>query len=174
MLTELRPVELIIPRATLSSATSRVLRDCTRHPLMNELSPGDLWDSERTFEEVLNVYSGLKSSKENVVAEELMPTVLRQVKALGEKGKLAFTAFGACVIYLRQVLLDRTLLAVRRIELLPGFNAILDDPECKALMEEVKVGVDAAIHRIEPHMILDGAALENLEVLENNDGGTNG
>jgi DNA mismatch repair protein MSH6 len=156
-----------MPRGTLSSATSRVLRDCTRHPLINELSPGDIWDSD--------VYSGLKSPKENAVAEEeLLPTVLRHVKALGEKGEMAVTAFGACVQYLRQVLLDRTLLAVRRIELLPGFNAILDDPECKALMEQAKVGVGAALHKIEPHMVLDGAALENLEVLENCDGGTNG
>lgn len=175
VLTELRPVEVIIPRGTLSSATSRVLRDCTRHPLVNELNPADIWDSEQTFKEVLNVYSGLKSPKENVVAEEeLLPTVLRHVKALGERGRMAFTAFGACVLYLRQVLLDRTLLAVRRIELLPAFNAILADPECKALLEQDKVGVDASLHRIEPHMVLDGAALENLEVLENSDGGTNG
>jgi DNA mismatch repair protein MSH6 len=164
-----------MPRGTLSSATSRVLRDCTRHPLVNELNPGDLWDSEQTMKEVMNVYFGLRSEKENVVAkEELVPKVLRHVKALGEKGEFALSAFGACVIYLRQVLLDQTLLAVRRIELLPSFNALLDDPESKALVEQEERGVDAALHRIEPYMMLDGAALENLEVLENSNGGTTG
>lgn len=175
VLTELRPVELIVPRGTLSSATSRVLRDCTRHPLVNELSPGDLWDSEQTMKEVLKVYSVLKPEKEKAVAkEELVPKVLRHVEALGNKGEFALSAFGACVIYLRQVLLDQTLLAVGRIELLPSFNALLDDPEGKALVEQEKRGVDTSLHRIEPHMVLDGAALENLEVLENSDGGTTG
>jgi len=127
------------------------------------------------MKEVVNVYSGLRSEKENAVAEEeLVPKVLRHVKALGEKGELALSAFAACVIYLRQVLLDQTLLAVGRIELLPSFNALLDNPESQALVEQEKRGVDATLHRIEPHMMLDGAALENLEVLENSDGGTNG
>jgi len=126
------------------------------------------------MKEVANVYSGLRSEKENAVAqEELVPKILRHVKACGEKGELAISAFGACVVYLRQVLLDQTLLAVGRIDLLPSFNALLDDPESKALVEQEK-RVDAAFHRFEPHMILDGAALENLEVLENSDGGTHG
>lgn len=175
VLTELRPVELIIPRGTLSTATSRVLRDCTRQPLVNDLNPGDLWDSEQIMKEVASVYYGLRSEKENAVAEEeLVPKVLRHVKAFGEKGELALSAFGACVVYLRQVLLDRTLLAVGRIYLLPSFNALLDDPESKALVEQERRGVNAAFQRFEPHMILDGAALENLEVLENSDGGTHG
>lgn len=175
VLTELRPVELVIPRGTLSSATSRVLRDCTRHPLVNELNRGDLWDSVQTMKEVMIVYSGLRSEKENGTAkDEVVPKVLRYVEALGERGELAISAFGASVKYLRQVLLDQTLLANRRVEFLPSFNSLLDDPEAKALSENGKLEVDAALHRIEPHMMLDGAALENLEVLENSDGGTNG
>lgn len=179
VLTELRPVELILPRSTLSSATSRVLRDCTRKPLVNEMNPSDLWDSEKTLKEVISIYSGLRSdstknAKENLTDEELLPNVLRYVKGLGEKGKMALSAFGVCVTYLRQALLDKALLAVGRFELLPVFDALLQDPESKVLVEQGKAGVDAAFRRIEPHMVLDGAALENLEVLENGDGGTNG
>jgi DNA mismatch repair ATPase MutS len=34
--------------------------------------------------------------------------------------------------------------------------------------------IDLSTRKVEPHMVLDAAALENLEVLENRDGGTSG
>lgn len=174
VLTELRPVELIVPKGTLTAATSRALRDCTRQPLLNELNHGEFWDADQTVKEVMKVYSHLKCPTGKVTAnEEDIPDVLRHVMGLGDEGELALSAFGACVFYLRQALLDQTLLSLGRVELLPGYNRISGD-FLSIKVQQRKGGTDAAVHKVEPYMVLDGAALENLEVLENRDGGTHG
>lgn len=174
VLTELRPVELIVPRGTLSAATSRALRDCTRQPLLNELNHGEFWNADQTIKEVMKVYSHLKCPTGKVTAnEEDIPDVLRHVMGLGDEGELALSAFGACVFYLRQALLDQTLLSLGRVELLPGYNRIPGDFRGMKVQQR-RGGADAAVHKVEPYMVLDGAALENLEVLENRDGGTHG
>ncbi|KAH9551678.1 hypothetical protein CY35_09G025900 [Sphagnum magellanicum] len=176
LLSELRPVELITPRGQLSSPTLRALRDHTRQPLVNDLTTGsEFWDAQKSLEEIMKVYSHLRSLNEKVAAQEdVLPEVLRHVVEAGKKGELALSAMGASVYYLRQALLDQTLLAVRRIELLPGRNNIVSTASSKESHELMRGEIDVTTRKVEPHMVLDAAALENLEVLENRDGGTSG
>ncbi len=169
-------MELITPRGQLSSPTLRALRDHSRQPLVNDLTTGsEFWDAQKSLEEIMKVYSHLRSLNEKVAAQEdVLPEVLRHVVEAGKKGELALSAMGASVYYLRQALLDQTLLAVRRIELLPGRNNIVSTASSKESHELMRGEIDLGTRKVEPHMVLDAAALENLEVLENRDGGISG
>lgn len=177
ILTELRPVELIIPRGLLSTATSRALRDYTRQPLVNDLVPvTEFWDHRKSFEELTYVYSHLKSpSEKNMVAkEEDLPHILRCLNESREQGELALSAMGACVFYLRQALLDQTMLSLQKIELLPGCEPILGGLSNSGDPGWRQCGIETVFNKVEPYMVLDAAALENLEIIENRNGGTQG
>ncbi|GAX75912.1 hypothetical protein CEUSTIGMA_g3355.t1 [Chlamydomonas eustigma] len=82
---------------------------------------------------------------------------------------LALSVLGGMTAYLKELLLDRAVLPLGGLELLPGVG---DD--LPIMKEDGKASsVVPAAH--EPTcMMLNGAALENLEVLENAEGGTQG
>lgn len=203
VLSELRPVELIKPRGVLTEATERAIKDHTRQPLINLLAPGqEFWDAQRSKEEILEVYgsfnsdskpsSGKTSKKKtapNTEAQlQMVPQALRLFVEAGSQGEAALSAIGGCMFYLREALLDKTVLRLGRIELLPGSYGSstadgLADGSKEAVPEEEaearqgsSSGKDAMpVEQYEPYMLLDSAALENLEIIENNrDGGTAG
>lgn len=166
MLSELRPVEIIKPSKVLSPQTERALQRHTRCPLVNKLVPSvEFWDSLKTVKEIQNMYqqcghppvSGSldnDASGDSVNESPSFPDVLSDFMNAGESGSYALSAFGACLFYLRQCLLDESLLKCAKFESLPYS------------------GVTTMLQR--PYMILDASALENLEILENKNGGFSG
>ncbi|KAH9320155.1 hypothetical protein KI387_021924, partial [Taxus chinensis] len=184
ILSEIRPVELIKPCGVLSDETERVLRDWTRKPLVNNLAPGtEFWDAEMSLFEIKKLYKlfhdRLKSS--NIITDkseydsshsiedndeiESLPDAICQVVSAGENGQLALSAFGGCLSYLRQVLLDQSLLSFGKLEIIPCSDFAIVQP---ASGESNQVSLFRNTCLVEPYMILDAAALENLEILENN------
>ncbi|KAL3849679.1 hypothetical protein ACJIZ3_011561 [Penstemon smallii] len=166
LLSELRPVEIIKPSKLLCDETEKALFRHTRNPLVNELIPfSEFWDAEKTIREVMGIYQRSSdhsrdaavsetvvrdSSPDNGVAN-CLPNVLSDLLSAGENGNQALSALGGTLFYLRQAYLDETLLRFAKFELLPGSN-----------FGEITQ---------KPFMILDSAALENLEIFENNRNG---
>ncbi|ONH94119.1 hypothetical protein PRUPE_8G271300 [Prunus persica] len=168
LLSELRPVEIIKPVKLLGPETEKVLLRHTRSPLVNELVPLlEFWDAERTAQEIRRIYrctvdqlvsgspktSNLHSDDSHLEEDDLgcLPDVLSELMRTGENGICALSALGGVLFYLKQAFLDETLLRFAKFELLPssGFGDIVS----------------------KPYMVLDSAALENLEIFENSRNG---
>ncbi|KAK2649644.1 hypothetical protein Ddye_017133 [Dipteronia dyeriana] len=156
LLAELRPVEIIKPANVLSPETERAIMRHTRNPLVNELVPlAEFWDAEKTVEEIKTIYKNQPDKADScAVAEDglsYLPDILSELVSAGENGSLALSALGGTLSYLKQAFLDETLLRFAKFELLPcsGFGDIAQ----------------------KPYMVLDAAALENLEIFENNRNG---
>ncbi|BFG43493.1 hypothetical protein CerSpe_297670 [Prunus speciosa] len=168
LLSELRPVEIIKPVKLLGPETEKVLLRHTRSPLVNELVPLlEFWDAERTAQEIRCIYrctvgqlvsgspktSNLHANDSHLEEDDLgcLPDVLSELMRTGENGIFALSALGGVLFYLKQAFLDETLLRFAKFELLPssGFGDIVS----------------------KPYMVLDSAALENLEIFENSRNG---
>lgn len=161
ILSELRPVEVIKPSKMLSPETERVLKNNTRNPLFNDLIPNvEFWDAEKTIAEICKYYrqsnSDISTDIDNVRNDSVtLPLVLNELVSAGTGGSCALSALGGCLFYLRQAFLGDALLKCAEFEPLP----------CS--------GHDRTLQK--PYMILDAAALENLEILENiKNGGPSG
>lgn len=168
LLSELRPVEIVKPAKMLSSETERVMVRHTRNPLVNELAPlSEFWDAEKTVQEVKTIYkhigdlsasgplnkTDLDTTNLNVgeYRPSCLPSILSEFVNKGENGSLALSALGGALYYLKQAFLDETLLRFAKFDSLP----------CSDFCEVAK----------KPYMILDAAALENLEIFENSRNG---
>uniref|UniRef100_K3ZQ28 DNA mismatch repair protein n=1 Tax=Setaria italica TaxID=4555 RepID=K3ZQ28_SETIT len=149
ILSEMRPVEIIKPGKMLSPETEKALKNNTREPLINELLPStEFWDAEKTIHEIKQYYSSAdKQNNVNDVQDSMdcLPNLLNDLIGAGDK-IYALSALGGSLFYLRQTLLDEKILLCAEFEPLA----------CSGL-----------INNIRKHMILDAAALENLELLEN-------
>eukprot|EP00899_Mesostigma_viride_P023184 jgi/Mesvir1/404/Mv11296-RA.1 len=207
LLAQLRPVEVVRPRGMLSPATTRALRNGLRNPLWTDLLPGaEFWSPARTRQELAkggyftlpsggeaadNSDDGGNGKEAAPAGEACWPKNLRTILAAGEGGAQALSALGGCVCYLRRALLDKELLGVGRLELLPREQPGGIVGDMGAGDRETPAGPDDSTPSLEssgllrshdPHSLeaqpfleLDGSALENLEVLENNsDGGSAG
>ncbi|KAG6593236.1 DNA mismatch repair protein MSH6, partial [Cucurbita argyrosperma subsp. sororia] len=172
LLSELRPVEIIKPSKLLSPETERVLLTHTRNPLVNELVPLlEFWDAEKSVHEVKRLFKGIanrsfpgSSNEESLLNDDVpgekdglgyLPDVLSELINARENGSWALSALGGVLFYLKQAFLDEALLRFAKFELLPcsGFNDVIS----------------------KPYMVLDAAALENLEIFENSrNGGSSG
>ncbi|KAH7516977.1 hypothetical protein FEM48_Zijuj09G0013300 [Ziziphus jujuba var. spinosa] len=167
LLSELRPVEIVKPAKLLSPETEKVLMRHTRSPLVNELIPLlEFWNAEKSVQEVKNIYhhaidksNSMSSTRENLhpvpsnAEEDLgcLPDVLSELVRAGEDGSNALSALGGTLFYLKQAFLDETLLRFAKFELLPcsGFSDVIS----------------------KPYLVLDAAAIENLEIFENSRNG---
>ncbi|KAL3604779.1 hypothetical protein D5086_005638 [Populus alba] len=164
LLSELRPVEIVKPAKMLSSETERVMVRHTRNPSVNELATlSEFWDAEKTVQEVKTIYKHIGDlsasgplNKTNLDTTNLnvgeyrpscLPSILSEFVNKGENGSLALPALGGALYYLKQAFLDETLLIFVKFDSLP----------CSDFYEDAK----------KPYMILDAAALENLEIFEN-------
>lgn len=148
----MRPVEIIKPAKILSPETEKALKNNTRDPLINDLLPStEFWDTEKTVHEIKQYYSSLDNLtvSPNTVGVQnnvgCLPDLISELIRAGER-TYALSALGGSLFYLRQSLLDEKLLPCAEFEPLT----------CSGL-----------INNIRKHMILDAAALENLEILEN-------
>jgi DNA mismatch repair protein MSH6 len=161
LLSELRHVEIVKPAKMLSSETERVMVRHTRNPLVNELAPlSEFWDADKTVQEVKTIYkrigdlsasgplnkTDLDTTNLNVgeYRPSCLPSILSEFVNKGENGSPALSALGGALYYLKQAFLDETLLRFAKFNSLP----------CSDFCEVAK----------KPYMILDAAALENLEI----------
>uniref|UniRef100_A0A2P2JZX2 DNA mismatch repair protein n=3 Tax=Rhizophora mucronata TaxID=61149 RepID=A0A2P2JZX2_RHIMU len=168
LLSELRPVEIIKPAKMLSSETEKAIMRHTRNPLVNDLlSLSEFWDAETTVREVKTIYKRIRneSASEPLSETDLcrtdlhfagdgpgyLPNILSELVNKGKNGSLALSSLGGCLYYLKQAFLDETLLRFAKFELLP----------CSEFSDVAQ----------KPYMILDAAAMENLEVFENSKNG---
>lgn len=167
LLAELRPVEIIKPTKLLSLETERAMLRHTRNLLVNELVPSaEFWDAGKTVCEVKNIYKRINDQSAarsvNHVGPNAanscegdgsccLPAILSNLLSAGADGSLALSALGGTLYYLKQAFLDETLLRFAKFESLPssGFSGIAQNP----------------------YMLLDAAALENLEIFENSRNG---
>ncbi|XP_021770096.1 DNA mismatch repair protein MSH6-like isoform X2 [Chenopodium quinoa] len=170
LLSELRPVEIIKPAKMLSPETERALTRYTRNPLINELLPNEeFWDADRTVREVKRFYSCINispvPSQQKEVADVIsssindescwLPKLISELLSAESDGSLALSALGGTLYYLKQAFLDENLLRYAKFESLP----------CSDYCNVFK----------KPYMVLDAAALENLEIFENSkNGGSSG
>ncbi|KAL1198069.1 DNA mismatch repair protein MSH6 [Cardamine amara subsp. amara] len=172
LLSEIRPVEIIKPAKELSSVTERTIIRQTRSPLVNNLVPlSEFWDAEKTIDEIgifykrissqpLSGYSGEgkilgDGSLNNESGSSFLPKMLSELATGDKNGSLALSALGGAIYYLRQAFLDESLLRFAKFESLPS--------------------CDFSNFTEKQHMVLDAAALENLEIFENSrNGGISG
>ncbi|KAL4572174.1 hypothetical protein LXL04_018943 [Taraxacum kok-saghyz] len=156
LLSQLRPVEIIKPMKSLSPETEKVLVRQTRSPVINELIPlEEFWDAEKTTCEIKNIYKRISSQSslnESMSINDCLPQLLSDLINTGNVGSHALSALGGTLFYLKKAFLDESLLRFAKFELLP----------CSGFSDSTT----------KPYMILDAAALENLEVFENNVNGS--
>lgn len=161
VLSELRPVEIVKPKGALSQATERALRDGTRFPLVNELdSETRFWDPATTSQKLERYFGDDETSNS-------WPLLLKHIIDAKDSDSVALSAFGGCISYLEELLLDKDLLCMKRVEVLPGTDTQF--PELEGYDETLARDDSVWETNIdnEPTMVLDSAALENLEILEN-------
>ncbi|XVF32881.1 hypothetical protein REPUB_Repub17cG0121200 [Reevesia pubescens] len=167
LLAELRPVEIIKPTKLLSLETERAMLRHTRIPLVNELVPSaEFWDAEKTVHEVKTIYKRINDQSATRSVNDVgpnaanscevdgsgcLPAIISSLLSAGANGSLALSALGGTLYYLKQAFLDETLLRFAKFESLPasGFSGIAQ----------------------KSYMLLDAAALENLEIFENSRNG---
>lgn len=138
---------------------------------MNELVPVlEFWDADKTVHELRTIYKSINGRSSSASSDEThtetaashlkndglhnLPEFLSELVNSGENHNLALSALGGAIYYLKQAFLDETLLKFANFESLScsGFGDVA-----------------------QKHMILDAAALENLEVYENGrNGGSSG
>ena len=191
LLAELRPAELVLPRApllethgggggaapppsspppplVLSPATDRALRaSLPAWPRVNDLSVGsDFWDAPRTAAELGQARYFGGGAGGGGAAGDASPPVLAALLAAAPACPLAaaaLAALGGAVSYLRSCLLDRTVLCLGRVEALP--------PVVGTGGEAASAAPPTAATPYPPSVAVDGAALDSLEVLANSAGG---
>ncbi|KAL4517804.1 hypothetical protein Ndes2526A_g02182 [Nannochloris sp. 'desiccata'] len=186
-LTALSPVEVVLPRGTslLSGPSRRVVLGVLRSPLVNELPPGDedghFWSAEETWNRLLekNKKKETEGGDDNCDRNDTdlgsassfkyfpsgsLPAIISKMESERTTYTAATAALGGCVSFLQKTLLDKRILGAGRVE---------------AMEEAVGIGSGNTAAKdtttIAPkYMTLDGPALENLEIMENSEGGVVG
>lgn len=184
-LTALAPVEVVLPRGGLSGPSRRVVLGVLRCPLVNELPPGSdegqFWPAEETWHRLLEHHhntptiteengNGSNTSTKGYFPSGELPSVLAKMEADRPAYVAAATALGGCISYLKNALLDRRILGAGRMEAMEeavGVGNQGQDGSTQDGEENKKISVPA-------YMNLDGPALENLEIMENSEGGVVG
>lgn len=152
ILSEIRPVEIVKPAKLLSAETERVLLKHTRNPLVNELVPiVEFWDADKTVDQLKRIYGNSNDVSVNNNELDCLPDVLLELVKTGDDSRSALSALGGALYYLRQAFPDERLLRFAQFKLLPcsGFGDLAS----------------------KPYLVLDAAALENLEIFENSRNG---
>ncbi|KAJ7973051.1 DNA mismatch repair protein [Quillaja saponaria] len=121
--------------------------------ILSELRPVEIVKPAKLLsaETERNIYKCIVDSHVEEDGMGYLPEILVQLVRAGENGSSALSALGGALFYLKQAFLDDALLRFGKFELLPcfGFNDIVS----------------------KPYMVLDAAALENLEIFENSRNG---
>jgi len=175
VLTALKPSEIVMPRddAALSPASRKVVKGILRRPLVDERPVGEEEDnffSGDVFWNMLESGAYFKSDAE-------MPELLRELKA-GDTGRhsVLSLSLGGLLANLRRGLIDRWVFCASKFQTIEEVLGQLgrtsgDRVHSQAGDQDTMLSPGACGKKT---MALDGAALENLEILENAEGGTTG
>jgi DNA mismatch repair protein MSH6 len=186
-LTALAPVEVVLPSAgagVLSEASRRVVLGVLRNPRVNEMPPGagdgQFWTADETWRRLLenagpSPFEDPDAAEKAPLAgyfasEAALPPALAALAADRPGAAAAATALGGCISFLHGALLDRRVLGAGRVEPLEEAVGVCGDANADA---DAGDGGPAA-ERPPAFMSLDGPALENLEIMENSEGGVAG
>ncbi|GMH33654.1 hypothetical protein BSKO_01488 [Bryopsis sp. KO-2023] len=157
----LRPAEFLLPagEAFLSAHARKLIKSCQGSPRINTLPIG-----EKGF---LNAFSTAAHLKEYFSGEGCdmgtdsgappMPEILQELVKDTDKNVSVLHAIGAVVEFLKGALIDRSFFPLAKVERLGGGQDVM-----------------VADYEGPKHILLDSSALENLEVLQNSEGGVKG
>ncbi|WPT16759.1 DNA mismatch repair protein MSH6 [Picochlorum sp. SENEW3] len=168
VLTALKPVEVVIPRdaAHLSAASRKVIKGILRNPLFDERPVGDDEDNFYTA----SLFWKLLKSEEYFQEESAIPEVLQRIKSSMDKYTALCLALGGMLASLKRNLCDKWVMCCSKFQ---SIEDVLGRLGRCASSDTDQSGSDSVASTIST-MTLDGAALENLEILENGDGGVAG
>lgn len=157
VLTALGPVEIVCPPAHyLSKATSKVISAVTSVIVKTHL-PLAAWSTQaQTAEEKLGQW-----------AVDRMANGAHGVENIDIRNDtLALSALAGCMSFLKAAMLDQRVIQTTTVEPLPYLTTptanTTDQPTCCTTTDRAT------------HLVLDAPALENLQILENERGGTAG
>ena len=160
ILTALKPVELVIPReeSSLSGPSRKVIKGILRQPLIDERPVGEQNDQ---FLSADAFWDNIKSSH-YFQDEENMPPLLKKLRESQEEYSTLSLAMGGLLGNLKRGLIDKWVLCGSKFHTIEDIVGQLG----RTCSENSHLN-----DRNLTTMALDGAALENLEILENADGG---
>ena len=172
-LTALQPVEIVLAHGRASNSAKRVIRGLLRDPIVNvyELGSDRFWTTDTLLENLPSYFNN----------NNPMPAVLEGIVKDKDGNTAVASALGGCLAYLNDGMLDKQIMAARRFELVSEAYGVgsgggnkssrkndgdVDDSGVTPDSKDIKRLLENKVK----HMSLDGAALENLEVLENTEG----
>jgi len=157
-LTAFKPVEVVMLEGGVSAESQQCMRGCLRNPRVTHLRDASVWEG-----------SDAMAKMQERVYFQSWPGTLKALQEAGELGEVALGALGGLVAYLADMQLDRAILPLGKLQLLPESDCC-GGKGSAAAADPALDGEDDGPE----FMGLDGAALENLEVLENTEGGAEG
>jgi len=152
LLLRAKPREVVYPKGGLDPTAVKLIKRHLNNPLLNALDENSqFWDAEKSEWELnATAYFADADAEEGQHTKiEQWPEVLQTVHKEGSK--LALSAVGGCVWYLRSLKLDSELVSMKNFRHMRDF-------------EGERVG----------SLVIDGQTLCNLEILENSNGTTEG
>ncbi|XP_042189105.1 DNA mismatch repair protein Msh6, partial [Callorhinchus milii] len=164
------PAQVLYERGNLSAEAGKILKGALTRALQEGLQPGSqFWDGPKTLRALAEEdYFGAGNGPEalpHVIRGMVSPTDALGLTP-GEGYELALSALGACVFYLKRCLVDRELLSMGNFEEYVPVDAEGE----RAGAARGGGGGPAPLTR--RHMVLDGVALGNLELLRNSSTGS--
>jgi len=151
LLTQIRPQEIVQPKDGLTSKTNEVLRcELPVNVMKSTIDKSDFWNSETLVRNFAKAKYFEDQGLGEMDKEAGLPASL--VKMLKEKKEWALTALGGCVSFLKRLLLDNELISMGKFG-----TYDINEQVCSSNT-----------------LILDGQTLQNLEILENTEGGKDG
>ncbi|CAD7704171.1 unnamed protein product [Ostreobium quekettii] len=165
-LAALQPVEVLVPNDNdrLRPSVKQLLKTCLRNPRINIFPMGlEGFSPHSQVTDTLSQYFDFSDTSQGPTEEKPhLPDQLKEIVANPESHKATLEALGAVVNFLKAGLLDKAVIPLARFELLPNASDRSVQP------------TESAEVAMPKHVLLDSSALENLEVLENSNGGTKG
>jgi len=152
LLLRAKPREVVYPKRGLSTTAIKLMKRHLHSPLLNAIDPDEqFWDAEKCEWELnaAGYFSAENDEHQERTTLEQWPEALRMTRKDGDR--LALSAVGACVWYLRSLKLDAELVSLKNFRHMRDFEGERSSS-----------------------LIIDGQTLCNLEVLENSSGGAEG
>ncbi|ELU18588.1 hypothetical protein CAPTEDRAFT_139957, partial [Capitella teleta] len=156
-------VQVLFERGNVSERLNSFLGHQMSAAIREPLKPNSqFWDGSRTLKELSEGSYFTEEESPTAAWPEALKAMQDEADPLGktprEGSELALSALGAVIWYLRESLIDHELISMRNFEV---YHPL--DSEAKEVSDFTN-----------KKMVLDGVTLNNLEILQNGEGGTEG